>query len=285
MSAHTQDVLGDSARRALDAAAGITAKRPKITSKRVRTIRPGRNSAASETGTAVRSEVKPATRRAARLQSRMDSVAGGSVAASKDATMTLSAAALAPIAGALKLPEWAKASPAQVVLAGRRIRLGNRAFFLSIVGVLTGILALLLVINTTLAAGTFELQTAREQMRELALKEQLLSNQLSQVESPVGLENKAKAMGMVAAGTSAFIDLNTNSVIGEAEAAQIPMTYASDKKKKKKEKAEATGAASDAAVAPGTVDPTTGFLIPEAGASTSDSDSGSGLRPLGILGN
>lgn len=261
MSAHTQDVLGNSARRALDAAAGITAKRPKATAKRVRTVRAGRRSAAAN-------------------------VAASTATVGADNTRALSVSAAAPIGGTFALPEWAKTSPVQVVLAGRKVRLSNRAFFLAIVGALTGVLALLLVINTSLAAGTFELQNARDNMRNLALQEQILSNKLSEVESPVGLEKKAKAMGMVAAGTSAFINLQGREVMGEAEAAQIPMTYASDKKKKKdKEKVEEQGAASDSAVASGTVDPTTGFLVSEQGAAAGQSSSGSGLRPLGLLNN
>lgn len=281
MSAHTQDVLGNSARRALDAAAGITAKRPKMSTKRVRTVRAGRNSAAAA-GAESRAELRPHTRREARMQARFEAAGDGTLAAGKANSAALAPSALAPIVDTLRLPEWAKASPVQVVLAGRKIRLGNRAFFLSMVGALTGVLALLLVINTSLAAGTFELQSARDNMRELALQEQILSNKLSEVESPVGLENKAKAMGMVAAGTSAFIDLDSKSVTGEAEAAQIPMSYAS-KKKKKKDKVEEQVASSDAAVVPGTVDPATGFLKTEAG--TGEASSGSGLRPLGLLDN
>ena len=280
MSAHTQDVLGNSARRALDAAAGLTAKRPKIAAKRVRTVRAGRN--AGRTGvTESRAELRPQSRREARIEARIEASANGTLVAT-DTTRALSASAsaLAPLAGAIKVPAWAKTSPIQVVLAGHKIRLGNRAFFLTMVGALTGVLALLLVINTSLAAGTFELQNARENMRDLALQEQILSNKLSEVESPVGLENKAKGMGMVAAGTSAFIDLKTNSIMGEAEAAQIPMAYAS---KKKKDKVDEQGVTSDSAVAPGTVDPTTGFLKSEQGSGSGDSTGGSGIRSLGLL--
>lgn len=281
MSAHTQDVLGNSARRALDAAAGLGSKRPSRPTKRVRTVRAGRNSDAGNRAGST-AELRPHTRREERLQARFEATGDGTLAAGKASSVASAPAALAPLIDNLRLPEWAKASPVQVVLAGRKVRLGNRAFFLTMVGALTGVLALLLVINTSLAAGTFELQNARENMRDLALKEQMLSNKLSEVESPVGLENKAKAMGMVAAGTSAFIDLNSKTVTGEAEAAQIPMSYAT-KKKKKKEKADEQMASSDASVVPGTVDPTTGFLKAEAGAG--ESNGGSGLRPLGLLDN
>lgn len=265
MSAHTQDVLGDNARRALDAAAELATKRPRISSKRARTIRPGRSS--------------------------------GVAASSASEAVALSPTSLAPAAGAIRVPDWVKASPVQVVLTGRGIRLGNRAFFLAVAGALTGVLMLLLVINTSLAAGTFELQDARQQMNKLALQEQNLSNQLSEVESPVGLEKKAKALGMVGAGAAAFIDLNSKKIIGDTEAAQAPMVYASAKKKKKP--AEVDAATSDAQIAQGTVDPTTGFFTPDksavdssgadsSGASSGSADSGGetssvGLRPLGLL--
>ncbi len=281
MSAHTQDVLGNSARRALDAAAGIASKRPSRPTKRVRTVRAGRNSTAS-TQAAGTAELRPHTRREARLQARFEAAGDGTLVAGKANSSALAPSSIGSLVDTLRLPEWAKTSPVQVVLAGRKVRLGNRAFFLTMVGALTGVLALLLVINTSLAAGTFELQNARDNMRDLALQEQMLSNKLSEVESPVGLENKAKAMGMVAAGTSAFIDLNSKTITGEAEVAQIPMSYAT-KKKKKKEKAEERVASSDASVAPGTVDPATGFLKTEAGAG--ESNNGSGLRPLGLLDN
>lgn len=245
--------------------------------RRARTIRPGRGSSSSNR------EGVGATKRSSNAHGsdKLDSTANqsGAVAVEKGWAASISASALAPLVDSFKIPSWTKTSPINVVLAGRRIRLGNRAFYIAILGALTAILASLLVLNTSLAAGTFELQESRQIVRELSVREQVLSNELSSVESPVGLGIKAESMGMVPAGAPAFIDLESNTIIGEASSAIAPPAAA--KKKKKKEATEEVASGEVATEINGTVDSVTGFVGTE--SSNSSSSVNEGLRPLGLL--
>lgn len=110
----------------------------------------------------------------------------------------------------------------RLVLAGRRVRLGNGAFLILVLGLLSSILVSLLLLNTALAENSFQLQDIRQTARDLTVREQTLSSQLASAESPIGLEERAKALGMVAASSPVFLRLSDGKVLGESTPAVAP---------------------------------------------------------------
>ena len=117
----------------------------------------------------------------------------------------------------------------RLVLAGRRVRLGNGAFLLLVLGLLSATLVALLILNTALAENSFQLQDIRQNARELTVREQILSGQLASAESPIGLEKRAKELGMVAAGSPVFLRLSDGKVLGESSPAEAPAPPAKPK--------------------------------------------------------
>ncbi len=120
----------------------------------------------------------------------------------------------------------------RLVLAGRRVRLGNGAFLLLVLGLLSATLVSLLVLNTALAENSFQLQDIRQNARDLTVREQVLSGQLALAESPIGLEKRAGELGMVAAGSPVFLRLSDGKVLGESSPAEAPAPPAKPKKPK-----------------------------------------------------
>lgn len=136
------------------------------------------------------------------------------------ATATASASPLGINLGALT--PGTTAGSLRLVLAGRRVRLGNGAFLVLVLGLLSTILVSLLLLNTALAENSFQLQDIRQTARDLTVREQTLSGQLAAAESPIGLEKRAKELGMVAAGSPVFLRLSDGKVLGETTPAQAP---------------------------------------------------------------
>lgn len=143
----------------------------------------------------------------------MSGSAGGGAAALGSGARPLS---VTSVSSALGL------SHVRFVLSGRRVRLGNGAFVLAILGACTAILFALLLLNTFLAENSFQLQSIREKSRQLVVQEQTLSGQLAAAESPIGLEDKARQLGMVAAGSPVFLNLEDGRLLGEGEPAAMP---------------------------------------------------------------
>lgn len=141
--------------------------------------------------------------------STAESVAGGTVAA--PSVFGLNVGSLNPTAGVGSL---------RLVISGRRVRLGNGAFLVLVLGLLSGILITLLMLNTALAENSFQLTDIRQKERDLIVREQTLANQLAAAESPIGLERLAKDMGMVPAGSPVFLRLSDGKVLGESTPAQ-----------------------------------------------------------------
>ena len=141
------------------------------------------------------------------------SVAAGGAATAASSPLGINLGALTPgtTVGSLRL-----------VLAGRRVRLGSGAFLLLVLGLLSSILVSLLLLNTALAENSFQLQDIRQTARDLTVREQTLSSQLAAAESPIGLEAKAKELGMVAASSPVFLRLEDGKILGESAPAQIP---------------------------------------------------------------
>lgn len=110
----------------------------------------------------------------------------------------------------------------RLVVAGRRIRLGRGAFALASLAALTTILVTLLVLNTALTTDSFALQQLRVRDSRLAIEEQELLGKLSFAQSPVGLQTKARELGMVPATSPVFLRLADRSVLGEGDPARMP---------------------------------------------------------------
>lgn len=194
------------------------------------------------------------------------SVSTGGAATASASTLGINLGALTPgtTVGSLRL-----------VLAGKRVRLGNGAFLVLVLGLLSTILVSLLLLNTALAENSFQLQDIRQNARDLTVREQTLSGQLASAESPIGLEKRAKELGMVAAGSPVFLRLSDGKVLGETTPAQAPPPAKAKKPK-----------------APGPVDPYAGeFPIgqnPASGGLTSEGAIGvpgvaGGEAPVGSL--
>jgi len=86
--------------------------------------------------------------------------------------------------------------------------------------ILVGALVSVLVLNTTMAGGSYEQRELQSQLSELAQREQALLAQLDQEASPETLAARAEALGMVQDSTPAFIRLADSKVIGDPSPAK-----------------------------------------------------------------
>jgi hypothetical protein len=95
-----------------------------------------------------------------------------------------------------------------------------RAPFLALVlgAVVAGVLGIL-VINTKINENAFHLDDLRAKQATLDLQEQQLAQQLADRESPGNLAAAAKRLGLVPAGTPAFITLPDGRIVGIPEPA------------------------------------------------------------------
>jgi cell division protein FtsL len=87
------------------------------------------------------------------------------------------------------------------------------AFILLLVGLLGGALVSLLVISTTLAAGSFRIANLKQQNADLARQEQQLADQVAQDSSPAQIAREAKGLGMRQNPYLRFIDLKTGKIV------------------------------------------------------------------------
>ena len=91
---------------------------------------------------------------------------------------------------------------------------GPGIFSLVVLGVLVGGAVLLLVLNTSLAQGAFELSELSKEKRELAVSEQTLLQEVARAESPESLQRPAEALGMVPVAAPVFLRLADGKVLG-----------------------------------------------------------------------
>lgn len=91
---------------------------------------------------------------------------------------------------------------------------GPGIFSLVVLGVLVGGAVLLLVLNTSLAQGAFELSELSKEQRELAVSEQTLLQEVARAESPESLQRRAEALGMVPVAAPVFLRLADGTVLG-----------------------------------------------------------------------
>lgn len=91
---------------------------------------------------------------------------------------------------------------------------GNGIFAIIVVGMLVGGMLLLLVLNTSLAQGSFEMGALSRTQRDLAVQEQRLVQQVALAESPESLQRRAERLGMVPASSPVFLRLADGVVLG-----------------------------------------------------------------------
>lgn len=78
-----------------------------------------------------------------------------------------------------------------------------------LVGMLGG-----LVVNTLLSQGQFEIQELQNRSIALAAEHEVLAQNVSRLESPEILKNRALEIGMIPSPGSAFIDLRDGRLLG-----------------------------------------------------------------------
>lgn len=97
--------------------------------------------------------------------------------------------------------------------AARR-SVGSLSFVLLVCGLLAGGLLSLLMVNNSLAAGSFEQARLRADRTLLGEQEQALTKEVERASSPTQLRAAAKFLGMVPAATTTYVDLTTGRILG-----------------------------------------------------------------------
>jgi hypothetical protein len=80
-------------------------------------------------------------------------------------------------------------------------------------------MGVLLVLNTTLAQGAFEIGSLESAQHALAVQEQQLQQTVALQESPEALQARAARLGMVPAASPVFLRLADGAVLGDPKAA------------------------------------------------------------------
>ena len=94
----------------------------------------------------------------------------------------------------------------------RRARLG--IFAIVCLAIATVGLVSMLIVNTMLASGAFTVSELQAEKALLLEQEQQLTEEIAIASSPMLLEEKARAMGMVPQDAPAFIDLESGEIVG-----------------------------------------------------------------------
>ncbi|MFN8158029.1 MAG: hypothetical protein U0R68_11470 [Candidatus Nanopelagicales bacterium] len=91
---------------------------------------------------------------------------------------------------------------------------GNGVFALVVVGMLVGGMVMLLVLNTSLAQGAFEIGTLTKTQNQLAVQEEQLLQDVARAEAPEALQARANSLGMVPVTSPVFLRLADGAVLG-----------------------------------------------------------------------
>ena len=89
-------------------------------------------------------------------------------------------------------------------------------FLLLIVGMLCGALVCLLVISTTLAAGSFRISNLQQQNQALVKQQQALQQQVAQDQAPSVIALRAEQLGMRPVGQIQFLNVKTGRISSDA---------------------------------------------------------------------
>lgn len=93
-------------------------------------------------------------------------------------------------------------------------------FILLCIAILGAALVGVLLLNTTMAHGSYEQRTLQREISRLAQEEQALVTQIDAASSPHALAEHATRMGMVQDSTPAFVRLADGKVIGDVTPAR-----------------------------------------------------------------
>jgi len=109
---------------------------------------------------------------------------------------------------------------ARLSVVPRRRTQAPRVPFVTLVSlVLVGGVVGLLLFNTSMQQASFAASSLEQQARTLTAREQTLRMELDDLRNPQRVAEAAQAMGMVPAGTPAFLELADGSVVGVPTAA------------------------------------------------------------------
>lgn len=89
-------------------------------------------------------------------------------------------------------------------------------FLLLIVGMLCGALVCILVISTTLAAGSFQITSLQQQNQAMAKQQQQLQQEVAQDQAPSVIAQRAEQLGMKQAGQLQFLNVKTGQISSDA---------------------------------------------------------------------
>ncbi len=105
------------------------------------------------------------------------------------------------------------AAPETADVGGARRRM---PFLLLIVGMLCGALVCLLMISTTLAAGSFRITSLQQQDQALAKQQQQLQQQVAQDQAPSVIAQRAEQLGMRPVTQLEFLNVKTGKISSDA---------------------------------------------------------------------
>lgn len=94
-------------------------------------------------------------------------------------------------------------------------RVGRGAFIFMVLGVVAAGLMIILIINTTVAQGSFELGTLKAERASLTERESTLNAQLAALSTPDSLRSMARQLGMVPSRNPAFLRVSDGEVLGK----------------------------------------------------------------------
>lgn len=113
-----------------------------------------------------------------------------------------------------------KNRPSLTLVSPLRATTASRGTFIAVVVGILGLgLVAMLVINTSLAQGSFTVMDLKAEQRALVATEEALAQQVARAASPVVLEQRARAMGMVPSPSPAFLRVTDGTVLGKPKPA------------------------------------------------------------------
>jgi hypothetical protein len=112
--------------------------------------------------------------------------------------------------------------PVLSLVAAPRRRLARAVFVVACTAVLVGALVAVLVLNTAMATAAFEKHDLNAELAQLAESRAHTTELLTKRAAPAALAKEARELGMVPAGSLAFIRLADGKVIGDPQPAKDP---------------------------------------------------------------
>jgi hypothetical protein len=119
-----------------------------------------------------------------------------------------------PVSGAPARDSRPPARPRLRLVPAANLAAPRAPFVMLVLALVVGGLVSLLMLNTLVNENSFRIHELTEQQDELALTEQRLQRQLDERETTPALAAEAERLGLVPAGTPAFIRLPDGKVLG-----------------------------------------------------------------------